>query len=276
VARRLKDDTWSYPPEPGDLEPFRLGDGERGVLLIHGFCGTPPEMRGMGEYLAGRGFRVHGAMLAGHGTTPEDLEKTTWRDWLASAEAQLNDLRAECETVCVAGQSMGGTMSLLLAAHHPDIRAVATCAALVNLGRWPELQIAIGRRLVRWHYPDRDRVDLWDREAVKQLRSYNRRALVSHVSLVQLYRETLRAAAQVHCPALVLQGLRDSVVPPANAAMIAAAIGATAEVRYFERSGHAMTVDVDHDEVYALVGDLFERATSEAAPAAAKAVSSAV
>ena len=276
MARRVKEDIWSYPPEPGDLEPFRLGSGETGVLLIHGYCGTPPEMRGMGEYLAARGFRVHGALLAGHGTTPEELEGTSWRDWLASAEAQLDDLQGECRQVCVAGQSMGGTLSLLLAARRPAIRAVATCAALVNLGRWPELQIAIGRRLVRWHHPDRDSVDLWDKEAVKGLRSYNRRALVSHASLVQLYREALRSAAQVRVPALVLQGLRDSVVPPANAALIAAAIGPLAEVRYFERSGHAMSVDVDHDEIYALIGDHFERATAGATAPTAEPVRGAI
>jgi len=139
--RRRGEGIFSYPPQPGDLEPFRLGSGDRGVLLIHGFCGTPPEMRGLGEHLAASGFRVHGALLKGHGTTPEDLASTRWTDWAESADAQLAELRKECAQVFVSGQSMGGALSLVLAARNPDVVAIATLSALVNLGRSTELQI---------------------------------------------------------------------------------------------------------------------------------------
>src|SRR5258708_13280958 len=159
----------SSPPMAGDLEPFRLGSGDRGVLLIHGFCGTPPEMRGLGEHLAQSGFRVHGALLAGCGTTPEELAATNWTDWVASAQAQLDELKHECSQVFVAGQSMGGTLSLILAARNPDLVALATCAALVDLGWWTELQLWLGRYLFKWHYPDRDNLDLCHREPVPQL-----------------------------------------------------------------------------------------------------------
>ena len=262
-VERIKHEIWSHPPQPGDLEPFRLGSGDVGALLIHGFCGTPPEVRGLGEYLAGRGLRVHGALLTGHGTTPEELERTSWQDWIDSAQAQLDDLKRECPTVVVGGQSMGGTMSLVLAARNPDVRAIATTSALVDLGRWPELQIAVGRHLVHWHYPDRSKVDLWDQESVKQLHSYNRRSLKSHADLISLYRVALKEAPRVGVPALILHGLRDGVVPPSNADRIADAIGATAEVRLFERSGHAMSVDVDHNEIYALVAGHFIDATRD-------------
>jgi carboxylesterase len=258
--RRNNDQIWSYPPGPGDLEPFRLGTGDAGALLIHGFCGTPPEMRGMGEFLARRGFRVHGALLTGHGTTPEQLEQTSWQDWIDSAQAQLDALKKECATVCVAGQSMGGTLGLLLAARNPAVAAVAATSALVDLGWWPELQIMLGRRLVHWHYPDRSSVDLWDKEAVRQLRSYDRRSLKSHADLVTLYRLAVKELSDIRVPALILHGKRDGVVPPGNAELIARAIGPTARLRYFERSGHAMSVDVDHQEIYALIADHFRDA----------------
>jgi carboxylesterase len=262
--RRRGEGIFSYPPQPGDLEPFRLGSGERGVLLIHGFCGTPPEMRGLGEHLAANGFRVHGALLTGHGTTPEDLATTHWADWIESAQAQLDELRRECRQVFVAGQSMGGSLSLVLAARNADVVAVATLAALVNLGRFTELKIRLGRRVVRWHYPDRNHVDLWDREAVQLLRSYNRRPMSTHHDLVLLCREALLAASRVRLPALIMHGMRDTTVPPANARLIANAIGEGATLRYFERSGHAMTVDVDREEAFALVTDHFIRAAEAA------------
>jgi len=263
MARRSTSSDWSYEPAPGDLEAFDAGDGDRGVLLIHGFCGTPPEMRGLGQYLAGRGFRVRGALLKGHGTTPEDLATTTWQDWVASAQEDLDGLKRQCSEVFVAGQSMGGTVSLLLAARNPEVRAVATTSALVGLGRVTELQIFLGSRFLRWHHPDGSRVDLFDKEAVKQLRSYARRPMRQHVDLVRLGRQALAEAPRIRAPVLVLHGLGDHVVPPGNAARIAAAIGPNATVRLFERSGHAMTVDVDHDEIYELVEAHFNRAGLE-------------
>jgi carboxylesterase len=243
------------------------------VLLIHGFCGTPPEMRALGEHLAANGFRVHGALLKGHGTTPEDLATTHWPDWAESAQVQLAELRKECPQVFIAGQSMGGALSLVLAARNPDVVAIATLSALVNLGRSTELQIRFGRHLKRWHYPDRNRVDLWDQEGVKQLRSYNRRPMRAHHELVLLYREALRAAARIRVPTLVLHGMRDSLVPPANARLIADAVGEPATLHYFERSGHAITVDVDKEEAFALVTEHFQRAAGNAAktPAAGAA-----
>jgi carboxylesterase len=253
MARRPAFGNWSYPPEAGDLEPFDLGSGDLGVLLIHGFCGTPPEMRDLGEHLAERGFRVHGALLAGHGTSPEELARTGWSDWLDSAQAQLDSLKRQSRLVFVAGQSMGGTLSLLLAARNPDVAAIATMSALVDLGRMTEAQIRLGRRILRWHYPNQASVDLWNREAVTRLRSYARRPMRSHFDLVKLYRLARGSLTDITQPALVLHGLRDKTVPPANAATIAAGIGAGATLRYFDRSGHAMSIDIDAPEIQELV-----------------------
>ena len=255
-------ETWSHPPGPGDLEPFDLGSGDLGVLLIHGFCGTPPEMRDLGEHLAAAGFRVRGALLAGHGRTPEELESTTWKDWLESAQQQLDALKKECRFVFCAGQSMGGTMSLALTARNLDVTAVATCAALVSLGRLTETQIRIGRRVLRWHYPDRDSVDLWNRDAVSRLRNYNRRSMKSHVDLVDLYTDTRRSLHRITQPALILHGLRDGTVSHGNAATIQAGIGESATVRYFDRSGHAMSIDVDAPEIQDLITQHFLNAAT--------------
>jgi carboxylesterase len=274
--RRRGEGIFSYPPQPGDLEPFKLGSGDRGVLLIHGFCGTPPEVRGLGEHLAANGFRVHGALLIGCGTTPEDLFATSWTDWIDSAQAQLDELKRECRQVFVAGQSMGGTMSLVLAARNPDVVAIAAMAALVNLGRWTELQLFLGQHIRKWHYPDRNTLDLWDKDAVKQLRSYNKRAMKSHIDLILLYREALREAHDIHVPALILHGNRDGTVPPANAKLIADAISPTATLRYFKRSGHGMTVDVDHEEIHKLITDFFVSAGDAAARLSAPSAGSAV
>jgi len=252
---------FSFPPGAGDLEPFTLepdaGAARGSALLVHGFCGTPPEMRDLGEHLASRGLRVRGMLLPGHGTTPEDLDGYGWQDWVRAAEAELHTLEARGGPVFVAGQSMGGTLSLLLAARNPTISAVATMSALVDLGRLNHAKIRAGRFVLTWHYPDQDDIDLWDRDAVRRLRSYTKRSLKAHNELLDLMRATSRELPRIRVPALVIHGRRDRVVPPRNAQFIASRIGPSATVRYFERSGHAMTVDVDGPEIYSLVADHF-------------------
>ncbi|HEV3232471.1 MAG TPA: alpha/beta fold hydrolase [Candidatus Dormibacteraeota bacterium] len=264
--RDLAGDFWSYPPEPEDLLPFRLGEGRVGALLIHGFCGTPPEMRGLGEHLAARGLRVHGALLAGHGTSPEALERSTWRDWVDSAQAQLDELRGLCDAVVVAGQSMGGAISLLLAARNPDVAAVATMAAIVRLPRRTEALIRVGSLVRHWHYPDHSDVDLWEPANAAWLKSYSRRSLRSHIDLLTLMGATVAALPAVRCPALVMHGLRDRTVPPDNARLIASRCAGPVDLRFFERSGHGMTVDVDREPIFELVGTHFRAAAGLSEP----------
>ncbi|MGC9333124.1 MAG: alpha/beta hydrolase, partial [Anaerolineae bacterium] len=92
-------------------EPFFYPRGTTGCLLLHGFTSTPEEMRWLGQDLAGRGYTVLGARLAGHGTEPRDLARTRFRDWRISVEEGLALLRGAAERIVVAGQSMGGLLA---------------------------------------------------------------------------------------------------------------------------------------------------------------------
>ncbi|HZI76533.1 MAG TPA: alpha/beta fold hydrolase, partial [Gemmatimonadales bacterium] len=120
---------WSSPAQPEELQPFRIRGGTRGCLLIHGFAGTPPEVRGLGSYLAARGYDVIGPLLAGHGITPEAMALTRWPDWFRSVEAALSTLRRDCKDIFVGGQSLGGTLALHLAATHPELKGVIAMGA---------------------------------------------------------------------------------------------------------------------------------------------------
>jgi carboxylesterase len=105
---------------------LRIPGGRVGVLLLHGLCGSPTELRFVANGLARAGYTVHCPQLAGHGGTEEDLKATVWQDWYRSAEKALEDLSIECDTVIVGGLSTGAVLSLLLAANHPSkVRALA-------------------------------------------------------------------------------------------------------------------------------------------------------
>ena len=247
------------PFDPEVVAPWRVGDGGRGVLLVHGFAGTPPELRRLGEHLAAHGYRCRGVALAGHASTPEALEKTGRRDWIASAQAELDLLATECEEVMVAGQSMGGTIALHLAATDLRIRAVATMAAPVWLRGPASWAVPVLRRVKRWQYPGSD-VDLYDLEAIDELFSLGRRPMRAIEEFVHLLGDVRDELASIRAPVLLLHGGRDRTIDPANALEIERRLVCSSEVRrrHFPRSGHGMSVDVDRDEINAAVLAWFE------------------
>lgn len=98
-----------------------LTDGRRvGVLLSHGFTGSPASMRPWGEHLGSLGYGVAVPLLPGHGTTWQELNRHRWEDWYAAIGAAFDTLRAEHDEVVVGGLSMGGALALRLAADRPD------------------------------------------------------------------------------------------------------------------------------------------------------------
>ncbi|MBR5913595.1 MAG: alpha/beta fold hydrolase [Selenomonadaceae bacterium] len=97
-------------------EPFLFRGGKEGVLLIHGFTGSPAELLLLGEFLNHAGYTVLCVRLAGHGTSEFDLERTTCADWFNSVLDGYAMLKSSCEKIFVVGHSMGSLLSLKLAA----------------------------------------------------------------------------------------------------------------------------------------------------------------
>jgi len=251
----------SAPFDPEVVRPWSLGSGRRGALLLHGFAGTPPELRRLGEHLAAHGWRCRAPLLAGHGTTPEDLESTRWQDWAGSAGEALDALTSECDAVVVAGQSMGGALALHLAAGSGRIQAVATLAAPIWLSDRRLRYVGVLKHLRRWHVPAPDDVDLYWRDAVEELHSYGRRSLRSLHELTRLLVRVRSELPMIRQPVLVLHGGRDRSVDPRNGADISRRLlcSAAVESEVYPRSGHAISVDVDREAINVRVLAWFDR-----------------
>ena len=97
-----------------DSAGFTLSGGKIGVLVIHGFTGSPVTIKPWANYLNQIGYTVAAPCLPGHGTTWQEMNETTWQDWYDEVEQSFIELQSKCDRVFVAGFSMGGALALRL------------------------------------------------------------------------------------------------------------------------------------------------------------------
>jgi carboxylesterase len=233
-----------------DLNPFLFPGGPVGCLLIHGGTGSPPEMRPMGEYLAQKELTVLGVRLAGHGTAPEDLARTTWQDLAASAEEGLVQLQARSERVFVGGLSVGGLLTLHLAAHHTLAGAIVMSAP-AYLRNWQLKAMPIVKRFLKWHHSS-GKVDLTDPSARDRMFSYRRIPVVFGEEVNSLIRQVHSELGLVQVPVLIMQGRCDRTIAADSAHVLFDGLGTKdKQIVWWPNSGHAITVDSEREQVWA-------------------------
>jgi len=225
-------------------EPFsHTGSAEAGVLLCHGFTGTPQSLRPWGEYLAGHGITVRCPLLPGHGTTWQECNRTTWPDWYGAVRTELLSLRESCGAVFVFGLSMGGTLALRLA---EDFGEQVAGLVLVN----PSVtRLGLDTRLLPLlaHVVPSARAIGSDiaKRGVKEL-AYDRTPVRAAASLAQLWRVVRADLPKVTQPLLLLHSVVDHVVEPVNSRMVLEGVRSehVTEV-LLENSFHVATLDND-------------------------------
>ncbi|MGE0871033.1 MAG: alpha/beta hydrolase [Kofleriaceae bacterium] len=245
-------------------DPFLLAGDDRGVLLVHGFTGSPFEMRVLGERLAARGMTIACPVLSGHASgSPHDLDRTRWSDWLATTEAELAALRARCRRVAVVGLSMGGLLALTLARHRPcDVDALATLGTPLWLpayarlgapviaraaGRWPALA------LIPRFGQGSDIRDPTMRNLKQAMPAFPVNAVMSLLELCRLVRSQIE---QVRAPAFLAHGAHDRTVSPACLDELARRLGSSDKhVVRLSRSGHVLTLDFEREQLSEQLGE---------------------
>ena len=201
--------------------PFTLvpagATGARAVLLLHGFTGSPWEVRLLGEALAARGFLVHAPRLPGHGSTPEAMEGIGWADWVSAAESAFDELAKAHRHVSVVGLSMGALLGVIVAARRVDqVRGLVLLAPVARL-RAPAARLlrlvrktALPRLLPAWLEKRTIDLELDDERAAAPILPRYPLASVLDLFRVQDLAEAL--APQVRCPALLIAAASDHVV----------------------------------------------------------------
>jgi carboxylesterase len=229
-------------------EPFASEGGSVGVLLCHGFTGSPASLRPWAEALAAAGFAVDLPLLPGHGTRWQDLQLTRWTDWYATVERALASLTHRCDQILVMGLSMGGTLSLRLAQEHPD---EVTGLVLVNPSVHSEnklLRLLPVMRHVVASFPGiSNDISLDGQDEI----AYDRIPLQAMSSLTELWQVVKTDLPRVDQPILVFGSEQDHVVEPSNAQTVLSGVSSTdREFVSLSNSFHVATLDNDAAQIF--------------------------
>jgi carboxylesterase len=251
--------------DPEKTAPYELGTGDDACLLLHGFTGSPWDMKPLGESLAARGYYVRAIRLPGHGSTPEALGSVSYRDWEQAAEDALVSL-SNFRQIYVAGLSMGALLGLVLASRHPE--RVHGLALMAPAMRFQNAAMRMARRLRRLPVLElavpfikktgTDLSDPEERASAPVLPGFPSSKLHD---LWAAQDRAQQALPLVRAPALIAVASQDHVVDNAGGRELARALTAAPLVRFIriEEGFHIMPRDRGREVLSAEVGAFFDR-----------------
>jgi carboxylesterase len=230
------------PVLPG-AEPFSHDGDDVGVLLCHGFTGSPQSLRPWAQALADAGHTVRLPLLPGHGTTWQDLNRTRWTDWYATVSASLDELTARCAKVVVGGLSMGGALALRLAEQRgPDVAGLVLVNPAVT-AEDPRLRLL---PVLQYLLPSLPGIGSDIKKPGTSELAYSRNPLRALHSLTRLWADVVPDLPRISQPLLLLRSVEDHVVPASSSALVLRQVS-SADVQEVlcEDSYHVATLDND-------------------------------
>lgn len=263
------------PEIPEERKPYTKPGGPVGILMLHGFMGSPLSSRDMATYLNERGLTMHCPLLPGHGHLPSRMKGVSRKDWIASAENALIEIRAMCDEIFIIGHSMGSVLGAHLVTNNDDIRAMGMLAPLYEEPDKRMILLAGLRYVMPWFYPlkmlkrHKDMIyqrvldfdptlDLDDPEVQAALPDATKIPTSALDEMRKMAKYGRKLWPQFNRPALILQGDHDPAVDPEKARNIYDAIpNPDKDLRYFKGSGHELmrTFDPAHEAVWPAIYD---------------------
>ncbi len=232
---------------PG-AEPLFLKGNKTGILLLHGFTGSPWEMRETAQRLYEKEYTVSVPLLCGHGTRVQDLQKCEWKDWFEDAKNSLFELRKTCKKVFVIGLSTGASLALHLAAHYQLEGVVALSPALFLKEKITRL-LPYVPPIIRYR-KKRNGPDISDLKARQEAVAYDKTPIKAAKEILKFYKHLKMDLPEIYAPVLIVQSVQDHVVDYKGARWIYEHISSK-EKKFLklEKSFHVVTLDIEKNIV---------------------------
>jgi carboxylesterase len=254
---------------PG-AEPWSTGPSGRagtGVLLCHGFTGSPQSLRPWGEYLAARDpqFAIELPLLPGHGRPWRELQRTGWEDWFATLDRAFVELKARCDEVFVMGLSMGGGLALRLAERHSaEVAGLVLVNPSVTRNKPAEALLPVLSKVVA-SIPS---IASDIKKPGAKENGTDRTPLKAAHSLSRFWKIVARDLPEVTAPVLVLHSAEDHVVHPRNSALVLDRVSSTEKQEIvLQESYHVATLDNDAELIFSSSADFVQRVGARGAEA---------
>ncbi|HET7432383.1 MAG TPA: alpha/beta fold hydrolase [Nocardioides sp.] len=239
--------------------PELTGGRKVGVLLQHGFTGSPASMTPWGEHLAGLGYAVEVPRLPGHGTTWKEMNTTTWDHWYAEVRAAYDRLAADNDVVVAGGLSMGGALVLRLAADHPDgLAGVIVVNPAVATTRKDVLALPV----LKWLVPSFPGIANDIKKPGIEEHGYTKTPLKAAHSMMTAWKALVPDLPKITAPLLYLRSTEDHVVDESSEPIITGNVSSRDVTRVaLEDSYHVATLDNDAEQIFSESADFIAKVT---------------
>ena len=237
-------------------KPFFFEAGPRAVLLLHGFTGSSADVRMLGRFLEKKGYTSLAPHYRGHGTAPEELIKSHPDEWwqdVQSAYARLQE--AGYQEIAVAGLSLGGVFSLKLGLNQPVKGIVTMCAPMTmrTLDLMFEGVLGYAKQYKRYEGKTDDEIEI-------EVDAIRRQGMPSLPDLQKLVSDVRAEVDMIYAPLFVVQATNDDIIDPKSAHYIyEEAQSNMKEIKWYEHSGHIITLDQEKDQLYEDIYQFLEK-----------------
>lgn len=232
--------------------------GAPAALLIHGAGDSPQAMAGLAKHLHSQGFAVRVPLLSGHGRGLSAFGAVQSHAWHEDVMREYASMRESHDWVALVGLSMGGALTIALAAQIADVPAMVLLSPYAAMR--PIVQGAAATSVV-WgpalpYFPSGGGDSIHDPAAADRARGPGVFTPAALRALHDVVEDAIVALPAVQAPTLMIQSREDNRIRVTDAERIFSRLGSPEKkLVWTDGAGHVITVDFGYERIFSLTAE---------------------